>query len=314
MDNFCIRMFLLMSAWGAFGCRSEPVSTVPSRDSDPGSGGPGGGAGPVVDAPPERYLFHTFRRQTLDTEFRAEGANFADLDRDGNSDLIAGSYWYRGPEFTSRVPYYVGRTFDGATGYSDDFFIFTDDLDADGWLDILQIGFPGQETFWYRNPGGDALAAATASAWKRHTILATTDNESPTYADLTGDGKRELVCIHKGDYGYATPQPGDATAPWQFHRITQDGGRINFTHGMGVGDVNGDGRQDLLERAGGSSRRRLWGIPPGRGIPSNFHPGVAHKCLHSMWMETAIATSSPASPRTTSASPGSSRWPASSAS
>jgi len=255
MDNLCIRLFLLMCLGVGSGCRNEPVPPQ-ARDREPAAGGSAGSTVPEVDAAPLRYLQHTFQRLTLDTEFRAEGANFGDLDRDGHADLIAGSFWYQGPAFTRRVSYFNGRTFDGATGYSNDFFIFTDDMDADGWLDILQIGFPGQETFWYRNPGRDALAAPMATPWQRFTILTSTDNESPTYVDLTGDGKRELVCIHKGDYGYATPRPGDPTAPWQFHRISQDGGRINFTHGMGVGDVDGDGRQDLLERSG------WWKQPP----------------------------------------------------
>jgi len=250
MDNLCVRVVLVVCLCGIFGCRNVPAASTIGGQSGSGGIGTGGRPQTMVDAAPGRYLLHTFTRQTLDTAFRAEGASFADLDRDGHNDLIAGSFWYRGPDFANRVSYYEGRTFDGATSYSNDFFIFTDDLDADGWVDIVQIGFPGQETFWYRNPGAEALARVPSSAWQRHLILSTTDNESPTYVDLTGDAKRELVCIHKGDYGYATPFPGDPTAPWQFHRISNDGGRINFTHGMGIGDVDGDGRQDLLERSG----------------------------------------------------------------
>src|SRR5213075_2734839 len=57
-------------------------------------------------------------------------------------------------------------------------------------------------------------------------------------------------CITKGQYGYATPDWNDAAKPWTFHAISPDNKYGNFTHGMGLGDVNGDGRLDLLEKDG----------------------------------------------------------------
>ena len=44
--------------------------------------------------------------------------------------------------------------------------------------------------------------------------------------------------------------------PWTFHPITPNNKYGNFTHGMGLGDVNGDGRSDLLEKNG------WWEQPP----------------------------------------------------
>jgi hypothetical protein len=84
----------------------------------------------------------------------------------------------------------------------------------------------------------------------RHRVFEQTDNESPTFTDLTGDGLPELVCITKGRYGYATPDWSDPARPWAFHPISPDNKYGNFTHGMGLGDVNGDGRLDLLEKNG----------------------------------------------------------------
>lgn len=184
----------------------------------------------------------TFQKQQLSDKFFAEGACFGDINHDGKPDVVAGPFWFAGPEFTEQHAFYPPVAFD-PLGYSDNFSSFTHDINGDGWTDILVIPFPGKEGYWFENPQGKE------GNWDKHKYLDIVDNESPTFTDITGDGKPEVICSTDGYFGYATPG-ADPTQPWTFHRISDQTAGGKFTHGLGVGDVNDDGRPDLLEKSG----------------------------------------------------------------
>jgi len=215
-----------------------------------------------IGATAEDYTIRAFKRIQLSDLFWSEGANFGDFNKDGKNDIVSGPYWWEGPDFKTRHEYYPATKkwalgpvskipvpgFEGALGqnnvYSDNFFAFTYDFNADGWTDILIYGFPGQDASWFENPQGKD------GHWTRHKVFDTVDNESPWWIDLTGDGKPEIVCNSGGYFGYVTPDWSDTTKPWTFHKISPKGGWQKFTHGLGVGDVNGDGKLDVLEAGG----------------------------------------------------------------
>jgi hypothetical protein len=196
-----------------------------------GEGGSGGaGCAPAFD------------RVVLHTEFYSEGAAYGDFDRDGATDVVAGPYWYAGPSFTERHELYAPVAFD-PKGYSDNFFAWARDFNADGWLDVLVVGFPGRQAAWFENP------RAADARWPRHLVFEGVDNEAPEYLDVTGDGAPELVFCHEGAVGWAAPA-ADPNAPWAFRPLSPPVGFVTFTHGLGVGDVDGDGRADVLEATG----------------------------------------------------------------
>lgn len=200
-----------------------------------------------VVAAADTYSLISWQTTKLAGEFFCEGAHHGDFNKDGKADLVIGPFWYEGPEFKVRHAYREIKKFD-PNGYSDNFLTYAFDVDGDGWQDILVIGWPGfrdkHEHVWHRNPQGkDEL-------WPRHLAFKVVDNESPRVDRLLSNGRQQLIFHTGGRLGWAEPDAKDPTAPWLFHTASPGLGLGQYTHGIGIGDVDGDGRADFLEARG----------------------------------------------------------------
>jgi hypothetical protein len=166
----------------------------------------------------------------------AESAAVADLNKDGKLDIISAENWFEAPGWTKRPI----RTIPVASGYVDSFSDLPLDVNGDGFVDVIQIGYFARRIVWMQNPGQGA------GPWTEHLIDAVGPTEFAFLVDLDNDGQSDDLL----------PQFTAVAAPLTWYEL--EGGAWtkhvvstrSYGHGIGAGDVNGDRRNDILTPQG----------------------------------------------------------------
>jgi hypothetical protein len=208
--------------------------------------------------PAEKVSSH-FRMQRLDDYFYSWGATTGDINHDGIPDVIAGPLFFLGPEYTERRAFTSARTYSPANNFPQGMVYFAWDFTGDGWTDILVVD--SRPIYLYVNPKGEPRR------WDRYNVVPSATSEVELFRDIDGDGKPEVLFTGPGMVmAYAKPDPANPTGLWKVHNISEPG--LAGPHGMGIGDINGDGRMDVVNSRG------WWEQPPNGAAEGlwKFHP------------------------------------------
>lgn len=187
-----------------------------------------GVAGAVVTRPPDV----PFQKHVIDLG-SSESAAICDINGDGKLDIVSGENWYEAPKWNKhhfRDIYYTNN-------YIDDLSTVPLDVDGDSHVDLVTVGWFSKKIAWWHNPG------RSGGPWTEHTIDQGFPIEFAELVDLDNDGKANEVL----------PEFGDLKAPLAWYERNGRGGMTKHVvhstsmgHGIGAGDVNGDGRNDIL--------------------------------------------------------------------
>lgn len=170
-----------------------------------------------------------------------EGIAVADYDKDGKLDISAGRNWYRNPGKSGAwVPRSL-RIIEDKGGYAHSNGEHAYDVDGDGWIDVVSNSFWLPEVNWYKNPGEKGLKKGLL--WKQNLLIDTKQktNELCQFIDIDGDGKREWIANQWNKKAPMIVWYQDEQGNFKGHTIGPQSG-----HGIGFGDLNNDGRNDIV--------------------------------------------------------------------
>ncbi|MCM4164553.1 MULTISPECIES: VCBS repeat-containing protein [unclassified Arenibacter] len=186
-----------------------------------------------------------FKKTILTRDFISEGVAVADLNKDGLMDIVAGYYWFEAPSW-KRHEMAPSRTFDPWKEYCESFLNLGMDVNLDRWDDVVIIDYPGKPGFWFENPKNKS------EVWKKHTIAngMGISNESPGFVDMDGDGRLDILCgdVDKKQIVWLQAPTNPGNTQWKRFPISAENvpGTERFSHGIGIGDIDDDGLEDVL--------------------------------------------------------------------
>lgn len=193
-----------------------------------------------------------FERHAIDLGV-SETCAIADFNNDGRPDIFSGDAWYENPTWKRHEVRHLKEYGTYLASLNDNPL----DVDGDGNMDIVSSGWHSRKIWWSRNPG------KAGGIWEDHTIDEGTSVEFSFLVDLDNDGKARELLPQFGDQAVPTAWYEPVNGQFRKHVVSPR----SYGHGIGAGDVNGDGRNDII-----TPRGWLEAPPDPRSPDWTFHP------------------------------------------
>jgi aldos-2-ulose dehydratase/isomerase family protein/VCBS repeat protein len=245
---------------GGAGSGGAPAASAGSN----ASGGAGAGAGSNASGGSAGSAqwssdFPTFTKHEIASFSSGYATVVVDIDHDGKLDVVAlssasaGLVWFKNPTWDK---------FTITTAAKQLIFVAPNDVDGDGDVDLAFISdfdmnntTAGGTVSWAESPGDPT----TSQDWALHKIGAIPTSHRLRWADLDGNGKKELLDLPlfgEGSTGTAHAGavkltaftiPSDPKGTWMSKVL--DDKHLEVAHGLEIVDWDGDKADDILTAA-----------------------------------------------------------------
>lgn len=120
------------------------------------------------------------------------------------------------------------------------------DYDKDGDLDVYVTNGPGKPNSLYSNQQMEqGMLRFIDTASFAGVGLSELDSTGICYGDTDNDGDYDLYVLSNGDQNHFLENNGDGTFTDKTH-MSEVGGRLSYSAGCSMGDINGDGLLDIV--------------------------------------------------------------------
>ncbi len=207
-----------------------------------------------------------FRRHVINGESTFPACAVFDVNADGQLDIVSGGWWYAAPTWEKHFL----RDVEEIRGRFDDYSNLPFDVNGDERLDYISVNYRSESIYWAQNPGQRAIAADVP--WDRRVAATPGAMETGRLVDIDGDGRMDVLPNGTKFAAWWDIEPGEKPK-WTRHDLPEE----LAGHGVGFGDLNGDGRGDIAGRYGWAE------APPDRRSERwEFHPEF------DLWQDASI--------------------------